>query len=45
MTPNPVSRPELHDPWGPTDEAPVLGLKSALLLGIGALAMLLSLTA
>lgn len=43
MTPDPASRPELHDPWKPTDEAPLLGLKSALLLGVGALAMLLSL--
>lgn len=43
MMPELSPGPELDDPWGSTDEAPILGLKSALALGVGALAILFSL--
>ena len=41
--PKPSPCAELHDTWGPTDAPPLLGLKSALLFGVGALVLLFSL--
>lgn len=42
--PKPSPCPESHDDtWRPADEAPLLGLKSVLLLAAGALAVLFSL--
>lgn len=36
--------PDSADPWGPTDETPLIGVKVALLLGAGAMALLFSLS-